>query len=911
MFYRVFRLLCRVALGVYYRRLEVEGAPDALRGPVIFVANHPNALIDPLMLIVSLRRRVTLTVKNVLSRNPLLRLLIHGLGAISLHRREDVGRGADPCRNRDSLRRCREVLARGGALCVFPEGASHSEPGLRPFKKGAAQIALELGRAAGADPRLRLVPVALLYTDKRRFRSDVWLRFGRGLDVARFVAENPGAGAAELTAELRRRVEALGCDAARPDPATRRAAELLATGGTMPAPLGRGRPAVSDWFRLVGRVRSLRRAHREADPVGAERLDAALLRHRQQLEQRGVPPRELYLPLAPARALLFLGRELELLAVGAPFALAGALANLVPTWGVRRIARRLSRDEDHWASNTVYPGFVLFPACHALQLAVLASWLGPAAGLGYALLVPYLSVLLPLYFERARAALRRARAFVALWRDRAGQRRLARRGRALIRVLRGLERRLAPAAAAAGGGSEFEAQLGADAAALRGLVAGIGQLGAEFLDSGVALEPQRRGYFTPAEEQRLRWMLAAFRGHRAGLWEIIERYRGYAKLEEPVDQLRAFMLGYAAALTTYANCLRLIRACERSSLLRRTLNQADPEQGLPAGFVDEVLEANTSPHNAILLARARGFWRSQAEARTRTGLDRDPDYGWIADLVAGQASITRRSLGQIVGRRLRYALRALGEAALGPLGRALYAARACSGAALFASRHRRVPAVDVAVLEAVRRTLEPGDLVLVRARGRLAAALVPGFWSHVAVFLGDPPAFHDLAPAGLGALPGDGRWGYVVDALADRGVSVRPLEQCLAADDVAVLRPRLSPGERRDVLGAVLGHLGKPYDFEFDFGSAERIVCTELIYRCYDRHGGIELPLVRRFGRFTLTPDDLVEKLLARGAHGAAAPACDLVWLGLRLADAHPHDVPGAPAPAVARAAATSRKAVA
>src|SRR4249920_3003433 len=52
--------------------------------------------------------------------------------------------------------------------------------------------------------------------------------------------------------------------------------------------------------------------------------------------------------------------------------------------------------------------------------------------------------------------------------------------------------------------------------------------------------------------------------------------------------------------------------------------------------------------------------------------------------------------------------------------------------------------------------------------------------------------------------------------------------------------------------------MGKPYDFEFDFSSSTRVVCTELVYRSYQRRGGCIFPLVKRLGRFTLTGDDLV-----------------------------------------------------
>jgi hypothetical protein len=106
------------------------------------------------------------------------------------------------------------------------------------------------------------------------------------------------------------------------------------------------------------------------------------------------------------------------------------------------------------------------------------------------------------------------------------------------------------------------------------------------------------------------------------------------------------------------------------------------------------------------------------------------------------------------------------------------------------------------------------------------------------------------------------RYGHVVDAISS-GVNIRPLERCLCADHVAVLRPNLSDADRSAALTEALCHIGKAYDFDFDFNVTTRLVCTELVYRSYHRRGPIEFALIKRLGRFTLSCDDIVDQLLA------------------------------------------------
>ena len=84
------------------------------------------------------------------------------------------------------------------------------------------------------------------------------------------------------------------------------------------------------------------------------------------------------------------------------------------------------------------------------------------------------------------------------------------------------------------------------------------------------------------------------------------------------------------------------------------------------------------------------------------------------------------------------------------------------------------------------------------------------------------------------------------------------------------LRPNVSSELQRCALREAFAHLGKPYDFEFDFNVTTRLVCTELVYRAYHKKAGIEFKLVKRLGRFTLTGNDIVHYALDTLKAGSA-----------------------------------------
>src|SRR5690606_41268771 len=66
------------------------------------------------------------------SRMPIIGCLIRGMGALPVFRRQD-----DPTRmggNEATLEAAAQVLVQGGALTIFPEGKSHSEPQLAALR---------------------------------------------------------------------------------------------------------------------------------------------------------------------------------------------------------------------------------------------------------------------------------------------------------------------------------------------------------------------------------------------------------------------------------------------------------------------------------------------------------------------------------------------------------------------------------------------------------------------------------------------------------------------------------------------------------------------------------------------------------------------------------------------------------
>jgi hypothetical protein len=450
---------------------------------------------------------------------------------------------------------------------------------------------------------------------------------------------------------------------------------------------------------------------------------------------------------------------------------------------------------------------------------------------------------------------------------------------------------------------DTEAQLRSDRDTLREIIAGLDRLEERVDQTPVIGAASQRHYFTPDEDDRVRQGLLVYRNYRLAAYEIIFRHRDYARIPDESVRLRCFLIAFAAALGLYEKSLKIIQVTEHQPLLRAKLNEPDAKFDLEADFFDDVLVGYSSLSNYRALARGDGFWRGQRRSELFRRLDSEPDWRWLGDLIRKKRIVVRKRLLDVLLRRLRYDWRAFWRTAFRPARQTRYGLQTLLGGR-FADVYlvpNPVHVLTPQVLAGLRPQLQPGDVLLCRAEGKLTAALVPGFWSHAAIYLGSRGELdalnvreHPHAAARWAEIPEPaGPLGCVIEAVAPR-VRICPLELSLHADHVVVLRPKVSREEIAAALGEALGHLGKPYDFEFDFNVSSRVVCTELVYRCYHRRGPIQFPLIKRLGRYTLSGDDTVHLALDEldKAGGPDRAPLRPVGMILKRRDGQAHTVP-------------------
>ena len=286
-FYAYVRMVSRFWLWFFFKDVSVlhaERVPPG--GPVLLCINHPNNLIDSLLVGGVLSRKVHYLATAALFRNPVVARFLSTCGAIPVYRKQDDPTKMD--KNVDAFAACFRALEAGRLVGIYPEGTTHSESRVQRIKTGASRIALDYQAAARGGP-LTLIPVGLSFDARKSFRSRVRVSFGEPIPVAPYAAvhrEDPARAVEALTTAIQEGMEAEILQVARPERQDLiRALEQIYRGDLireLQEERGLGQRQI-DPLRLSQAIADAVAHFEERDPERVERLWAGVQRYRGML----------------------------------------------------------------------------------------------------------------------------------------------------------------------------------------------------------------------------------------------------------------------------------------------------------------------------------------------------------------------------------------------------------------------------------------------------------------------------------------------------------------------------------------------------------------------------------------------------------------------------------------------------
>ena len=157
--------------------------------------------------------------------------------------------------------------------------------------------------------------------------------------------------------------------------------------------------------------------------------------------------------------------------------------------------------------------------------------------------------------------------------------------------------------------------------------------------------------------------------------------------------------------------------------------------------------------------------------------------------------------------------------------------------------------------------LRPMDIANSRIRNKVSSFIIPGFWTHNAIWIGTEDDLKDL---GIWDHPKIKPYqkkirGGASFLEADKpGVRLATIPFFLKnLDDVSIMRHKDLIKSRdkkyiRERILIAIGHVGKQYDFNFDFTYGDKIICSDVIHFSFPN---IDFEIKKIAGRHVTTPD--------------------------------------------------------
>lgn len=183
--YFILREWCFIGTRLYFKKVESKYLETFPRDkPVIFVGNHCNTFIDPILIAVNTHSYPAYLATAAAFKNAALAQFLYAIRMLPVYRQRDGG---------DTIKRNEEIfdisiqqLEANMQFVIFPEGSHTPIRRLRDFKKGFARIGFDaLTRNEGALDVL-IVPVGVEYRQYRKMHQEVLQTFGKAIPLKNY-----------------------------------------------------------------------------------------------------------------------------------------------------------------------------------------------------------------------------------------------------------------------------------------------------------------------------------------------------------------------------------------------------------------------------------------------------------------------------------------------------------------------------------------------------------------------------------------------------------------------------------------------------------------------------------------------------------------------------------------------------
>lgn len=212
--YELLRIYVRFAFWLTHRKIVVTGRENIPSGkPIIFAANHQNALMDPLALVCTNKLQTVWLARADIFKSKKARPFLKFLKIWPVYRIRD---GKDNLANNDEIfDKVAELLENRQSVALFPEAAHSGRRQMLPHKKAIPRIAFETEAKNNFQLDLQIAPVGIFYSHYWNFNRTLIVRYGQPIPVKNYWLNyelNPQKAMLDLRDEIHLQLQSLVID---------------------------------------------------------------------------------------------------------------------------------------------------------------------------------------------------------------------------------------------------------------------------------------------------------------------------------------------------------------------------------------------------------------------------------------------------------------------------------------------------------------------------------------------------------------------------------------------------------------------------------------------------------------------------------------------------------------------------
>lgn len=179
--YHFVKYYIRLGFAFYFKKIHIHNSGNIPKHKaVLFVANHQNALIDPILIGSTNPREMYYLTRSTVFKNPVVKVLLHSINMLPIFRMRD---GFETLSQNEAVfQQCFKILKNQKSLLIFPEGNHNLQRRVRILSKGFTRIvfgALE----QNPEKEIVIVPIGINYSDPTNYASEVSLYYGKPIST--------------------------------------------------------------------------------------------------------------------------------------------------------------------------------------------------------------------------------------------------------------------------------------------------------------------------------------------------------------------------------------------------------------------------------------------------------------------------------------------------------------------------------------------------------------------------------------------------------------------------------------------------------------------------------------------------------------------------------------------------------